>query len=150
MCDFSKGFKLCSCSNEKIKFREQQLYYKVKGELVKVKNKKNDQIPLIYIWQLYRRIGEYEDFMLGSYKMPSEDIGKGLNAEWIALNLNVENCFDFEYSPEEDDNLIIGQNEILSPYISFIFKKGEWIIEHHDPFTIKTKDLKIGKILEIE
>jgi hypothetical protein len=115
MCDFEKGFRLCSCGSEPIKFREQELYRKVKDELVKIPNKKNDKIPLIYIWSLSRFEGMNESPEMGRYILPTNDIGQGLNAEWIALNLNCGNCFDFEYEPEEGDNLKIHQNEILSP-----------------------------------
>ncbi len=151
MCDFNNGIKLCTCDGLKIKHRKQDLYRKVKGELVKIPNKKNDDIPLIYIWHLYKYIGKDEvNMMLGQYIFPSNDIGNGLNAEWIALNLNIENCFDFDYTPNEGDNLIIRQNVEMSPYISFIFKNGEWIIEHYDPFSEITEHILDGKIKEVE
>ena len=151
MCDFNNGMKLCTCEDVKIKYRKQDLYRKVKGELVKIPNKKNDDIPLIYIWYLYKYIGTDEDnMMLGQYILPSNDLGNGLNSEWIALNLNIENCFDFDYNPNEGDNLIIGQNVEMSTYISFIFKNGEWIIEHYDPFSEITEHILDGKIKEVE
>lgn len=81
---------------------------------------------------------------------PEDDLGNGLNAEWVALNLNVENCFDFDYTPSEGDNLFITQNIELSPYISFIFKKGEWIIDHYYPFTEIIEHILQGKIIEID
>lgn len=88
--------------------------------------------------------------MLGRYLFPSDNIGNGLNAEWIALNLNVENCFDFDYTPCEGDNLFITQNVELAPYISFIFRKGEWTIEHYDPFTNRIEVIDEGKVLEMK
>jgi len=151
MCDFNNGIKLCTCNGDKIKYRKQDLYRKVKGELVKIPNKKNDDIPLIYIWHLFRYVGkDEENYSLGQYIFPSNDIGKGLNAEWILFNLNIENCFDFDYVPNEGDNLFITQNVELSPYISFIFKKGEWIVKHYDPFSEITEHILEGKIKEIE
>lgn len=54
MCDFSKGFILCSCIDDPIKFREQEFYRKVKGEIIKVENKTNDNVPLEYIWVLFK------------------------------------------------------------------------------------------------
>lgn len=151
MCDFSKGFKLCSCNGENIKYREQEFYRKVKGELVKIPNKKNDKIPLIYIWRLFRYIGEDEkNSMIGIYKLPTDNIGNGLDEDWIALNLNVENCFDFDYTPNEGDNIYITQNYPFAPYISFIFKNNEWIVEHYDPFSKITKYLEEGTVIEIK
>ncbi|GGB77560.1 hypothetical protein GCM10007424_17030 [Flavobacterium suaedae] len=145
MCDFSKGIRLCTCESETIKFREKEYYRKVKGELIKIHNKKNDKIPLIYIWQLFRYKGKKKDcFEMGSYKMPQDDIGKGLNDEWVVLNLNIENCFDFDYTPKEGDNLLIRQNEDLSPYMSFIYKSDKWIIDHYYPFDIEIEYLTEG------
>ena len=80
--------------------------------------------------------------------LPAGDIGNGLDAEWIALNLNLENCFDFDYTPEEGDNLFIQTNEIASAYISFIFKNDQWIIDVYDPFTWNTKHIVDGIIKE--
>lgn len=150
MCNFGTGIKLCTCEGDKIRYRKQDLYREVKGELVKIPNKKNDKIPLMYIWRLFRYLGEEEELMLGRYLFPSDDIGNGLNAEWIALNLNVENCFDFDYTPCEGDNLFITQNVELAPYISFIFRNGEWTIEHYDPFTNRIEVIDEGKVLEMK
>ncbi|WP_326982953.1 hypothetical protein VUJ46_22865 [Chryseobacterium sp. MYb264] len=149
MCDFTKGIKLCICNGDKIKYRQQDTYKKVKGELIKIPNKKNDSIPLIYIWHLWKHIGvDKSNSMIGQYIFPTEDIGNGLNAEWITLNLNCENCFDFEYTPTEGDNLYITQNVELSFYISFIFKNGEWTADHYSPFSDITELISTGKIIE--
>lgn len=147
MCDFTNGIKFCTCEKNEIKFRYGESYKKVKGELVKINDKRNDGIPLIYIWRLYRYMGKKKDFLeLGRYMLPKNDIGNGLNAEWIALNLNVENCFDFDYVPIEGDNLFIQTNEILAPYISFIYKNKEWICDHYDPFSEYTEHIQDGKL----
>jgi hypothetical protein len=150
MCDFSNGMKFCTCTEGEIKYREREFYRKVKGELVRIPSKKNDNIPLVYLWRLYRYVGKCEgDAILGHFVMPSEDIGNGLNAEWIALNLNVENCFDFEYTPSEGDNLVIAQNVELSPYISFIFENGEWVEEFCDMFSVIMEFISEGKVKEV-
>jgi hypothetical protein len=149
MCDFTNGIKLCSCNGDIIKFRVREFYHKIKGELFRIPNKQNESIPLIYIWQLFRYVGKEETYSLGKYIFPTDDIGNGLNAEWILLNLNVENCFDFEYIPYEGDNLFISQNVELSKYISFIFQNGEWIIEHYDPFSDITEFILEGRVIEV-
>lgn len=151
MCDFNNGIKLCTCDGDKIKYKKQDLYKKVKGKLVKIPNKKNDAIPLIYIWHLYKYSGKDEvNMMIGQYIFPNNDLGNGLNAEWILLNLNIENCFDFDYTPNEGDNLIIRQNVEFSPYISFIFKNGEWVKDHYDPFSDITECILDGKLKEVK
>jgi hypothetical protein len=148
MCDFTKGIKLCSCENETIKFREQEFYKMVKNEYVKIPNKKNENIPIIFIWRLFKLKSKNNNNEIGRYMLPAGDIGNGLDAEWIALNLNLENCFDFDYTPEEGDNLFIQTNEIASAYISFIFKNDQWIIDVYDPFTWNTKHIVDGIIKE--
>ena len=152
MCDFTKGIKLCTCEGDKIEFRHQEFYRKVKGELVKIPDTRNDKIPRIYIWRLFRLINkdkEKEWAELGKYAMPSDNIGQALNAEWIALNLNVENCFDFNYNPQEGDNLFIQQNVSHGPYISFIYKSNEWIVDHYDPFNSETVHIKDGILIPV-
>lgn len=144
MCDFEEGFKLCTCE-EKIEHREIPLYHKKKGKLVEVKKNKK-QPPLLFTWVLKRYHGKSKELEMGRYMMPVSDLGKGLNAEWIALNLNCENCFDFEYTPNEGDNLYFQQNVILGPYISFIYKNGLWEEDHYNPFDEVTEMIKEGLI----
>lgn len=149
MCDITSGIKLCTCNGEKIKYRKSDTYKQVRGKLIKIPNKKNDEIPIIYIWHLWKFIGsDSESAILGQYIFPTDDIGNGLNAEWIALNLNVENCFDFEYIPCEGDNLYITTNIEMSDYISFIFKNKEWIVDHYNPFYDTVKLLLSGKVIK--
>jgi hypothetical protein len=151
MCDFTKGIKLCSCGSQKIKFREQEHNHNVNDKLIKKSNKKNADIPLIYIWRLFRFVEEYTTVeMVGRYILPSDDIGNGLNAEWIALNLNLENCFDFDYTPAEGDNIFIQQNVNMGSYLCFIFTNGEWITEHHSPMTTQIEHIKDGLVRAIE
>lgn len=150
MCDFSNGLKLCSCDSDQIRFREPEKFRIKRGKRVPIKSKVNEETPLIYIWRLFRKITVDKEWLeMGQYLMPSYDIGKSLNADWIALNLNVENCFDFDYTPTEGDNLFIQRNEMMAPYISFIYTKGEWQIDHYDPFEVDVELLKEGIIKEI-
>lgn len=146
MCDFSEGFKLCSCDGEKIRFRKKAQYSIENGKPFKPRSKKEADIPVQFIWRLFRLKSPNTDSVLGLYKLPAEDIGHGLNAEWIVLNLNEKNCFDFDYTPEEGDNLFIQTNETGSPYISFVFTKNQWTIEHYDPFNWNTEHIRDGLI----
>lgn len=149
MCDFSKGITFCKCDNEKIAFRDQDSFIYNNGNLVKQPNKRNEKIPLIYIWKLYRHAGKYDQLEMGRYLMPSDDLGNGLNEEWIALNLNLCNCFDFTYNPMNGDNLFIMQNIKFGPYISFIFENGEWKTGHYSPFEDHLDQINSGKLKEI-
>lgn len=140
MCDYSDGIKFCSCDNEKIKFREPKVFTKKNGKLIEQENPLNFDIPLQYIWTLFKFDGEKEITEIGRYIMPSNDLGNGLSADWIALNLNCKNCFDFDYTPKEGDNLKIQQNIILSPYLPFIYKNNQWVIDHHSPWSTETNN----------
>jgi hypothetical protein len=146
MCDFSKRFKLCTCAVGEIKFRKQEFYKIVKGKQVAVRDKKNEAIPLIYIWMLFTYKCKSEEVEMGRYMPPIDDIGAGLDAEWIALNLNHGNCFDFEYTPNEGDNLFITQNQIMAPYISFIYTNAQWVTDNYDPFMTVTDLVQSGKL----
>lgn len=139
MCDFEKGFKLCSCKLEIPKIQKNK------------KSKKYKDIPVQksdYRWVLSRLAGirdeTNDEFLIeGEYSMPSKDIGKGLDDEWIMLNLNLENCFDFEYCPMEGDSLSFFSNANFE-YLSFIFKNGNWIIAHYDSFNMILKKIDEG------
>lgn len=143
MCDFEKGFRLCTCG-EKIIFQEAPLSRRKKGKFTEIHHQ--PQPLLQYIWILNRYKGKTEDIEMGRYVMPSEDLGKGLNADWIALNLNCEDCFDFDYTPSEGDNIVFRQNVILGPYISCIYRNGIWEIDHYDPFDEVTEKINEGAI----
>ena len=152
MCDYTNGIRLCSCEPHKIAFRNPEQYRLPRGERMLIPDKKNDKIPLIHIWELFRVKGVNEDswMEIGRYMIPHESLGKGLDAEWIALNLNMENCFDFEYQPQEGDNLYIRQNVRRGPYISFIFRSGEWKVDHYSPFKYDIEQVQRGVVKEIE
>jgi hypothetical protein len=150
MCDFSKGFVLCRCGAGEIQFRQEEFYKLVNGKRVAVESKKNKNIPLMYIWQLFTYVGKSKQVEMGRYQLPGDDLGNGLNAEWIALNLNDAPCFDFDYTPQEGDNLFIRQNVAMGPYISFIHTNGVWVLDNYDPFLIETLLTISGKIMPKE
>lgn len=126
--------------------RKQEFYRRVGNDLVKIEDERNNKIPLIYIWKLLRITGTTAGIEMGRYMMPTEDIGNGLDAEWIALNLNNVDGFDFEYHPIEGDTLFITQNQEMAPYISFIYRNCEWVIDHYNPFDFTIQELRSGKI----
>lgn len=126
MCNFENGFVLCTCQNEAT-------------ELVHNKNsrryKNSPKIQIKgYRWFLLRFIDTFEPMMEGQYEPPSKEIGAGLTAEWVLLHLNFENCFDFDYTPQEGDNLMI-YAENPQKYMSFIFRQSEWICDRYDRFS---------------
>ncbi len=141
MCDFEKGFKLCSCILEKPNTKKFG------------KSKKYKDLPqkkLGYRWYLSRFVQSVEEpVMEGIYELPSKDLGKGLNDDWILINLNLKNCFDFEYFPSEGDNLIFRSDDKYE-YLSFTFTNGTWTKNHYEPFSTILKKLNEGKIEMID
>lgn len=109
-----------------------------------------------YIWSLYRYLGEKDSGMLGQMIMPVENLNDELNSKYLITELNSKNCFDFNYSPSEGDNLQIREEyvfksikgkprEDLYDYMSFIYRKGKWQEDVYNVFDDKTRKFKSGK-----
>ncbi len=146
MCDFDKGFILCTCKDKPIVHNKNSRRYK----------KEQANVPTLYRWYLSAFNGyiseeiEGAPMMEGIYEFPAENIGKGLTEEWVLLNLNDRNCFDFDYTPQEGDNLVINADQKSWIYLSFIFRNQRWEIGHYEPFdSIRTMKIE-GKIAQIE
>jgi len=79
-----------------------------------------------YFWAL--RTLDKRESARGICNSPSKNIGEGLEHQWVELNLNCENCFDFDYQPADGDNLVIHQDSQYSQgaYLSFIYKNNNW------------------------
>lgn len=121
MCDFDKGFILCTCNDDNDYFVDQN----------------KNETSTSYTWILFKSINHIEPTERGRYVMPSSDIENGLTNEFVFEQLNARHCFDFEYNPSEGDNLFIKKGNI-APYLSFIFKDGIWIdgrtVDFHTEF----------------
>ena len=116
MCDFTKGFKLCTCHIADIQV----------------------DTGVFYIWQLYTQADFLEqNKVIGKFLPSQKDLGAGLTLERVLQNLNAQNCFDFEYNPTEGDCLRIRQVihvkekdlitlRLLPMYMTFIYTNGEW------------------------
>ena len=140
MCDFEKGFILCSC--DPIQDIKQP----------KRKSKKYKDIPVkhSFRWYLSRFKGIIEEpLMEGEYNPSSKDLGNGLSEEWVLFNLNLANCFDFEYTPVEGDYLVFKSTGKYE-YLSFVFSKREWIKDTYNPFSTILEKFNEGKIKELD
>lgn len=135
MCDFNNGFILCKCSDPKV------MDHNKKSSLNKII--KNQQIE--YTWTLHKYIGKSKGKELGKYRFPASHVGSGLTSDFVLKELNSRNCFDFEYSPTEGDNLIISNADSFDR-IEFIFRNGKWKKDHYSPFDHESKEIDKGKI----
>jgi len=138
MCDFEKGFVLCTCQEQE------------KPVIHNKNSRRHKKTPLsednLYQWSLAAFVGTFESMMEGMFEIPSKDIGKGLTAEWVLLNLNDRNCFDFEYIPQEGDALVIRKPQTYVFFLSFVYKNGVWTEDFYSPFGITLKKIGEGVI----
>ncbi len=97
-------------------------------------SRKNKQIlkskDFEFHWKILKRGNRIPfDGTSYSYIYPKESINFDLTNVLIIERLNSNVIFDFDYEPEEYDNLQIFEKTPLSPYLSFIFLNGKWINE---------------------
>jgi hypothetical protein len=137
MCDFENGFILCSCKE---------------NSKPNTQNKKSHSDKNVdketYRWTLSRFIGTFEAILEGMFEPPSHDLGAGLTEEWVLLNLNDRNCFDFDYTPQEGDLLSFSKGRPWN-YMSFVFRQGSWIFDKYDEFSTKLEKVADGEILPL-
>jgi hypothetical protein len=117
MCDFNKGFILCTCE-EKINDYENSK-----------ENKKGDQVDEFqYVWKLNRFIGFRRGDMMGIFEQPRSDLGSGLTSRFVVNQLNSKNCFDFDFIPNENDNLYFYKKKgyEVDDLFEFVFLNGKW------------------------
>ncbi|WP_420572350.1 hypothetical protein [Kordia sp.] len=107
-----------------------------------------------YIWIMNRVIGLDTTGVMGLTMLPKDKLDD-LIPEFIVQELNSKNLFDFEYEPQENDDIRIERidrhktrkNEYLfGEYLSFHFFCGEWHIGQTNPFMYHSKIHKNGKV----
>ncbi|WP_291134374.1 hypothetical protein [Flavobacterium sp. UBA7663] len=95
-----------------------------------------------------RKIVGNSDFLMDGILIPPNDsFEENLTAESLLTELNTRNCFDFDYFPNEEDNLVINEdNKNRRGFISFVFRKGKWQIGDHSSFSFKLEEFNFGKV----
>lgn len=84
-------------------------------------------LSIKYIWELKSIVNKGRN-AIGKFAHPSFELDDKINEEKMAKALNEGNCFDFDYIPNENDQLQLRFNKNLNndKFISFIFKEGKW------------------------
>ncbi|WP_299107160.1 hypothetical protein [uncultured Tenacibaculum sp.] len=112
-------------------------------------------------WKLSKYLGHEWSGMDGLMIMPSKNLTQGLTENFVIEELNKQNCFDFDYIPNEGDNLIfeIGwlfnkrgkkiERELEYEYSSYIFKANKWKADSYNPFYEKTEIINEGILKNI-
>ena len=117
MCEISKTLKLCTCSDTIDKSKP---YWTLARKTIKQPN-----TEVI--------IGEY----LPSYSYCEGDFAQ--TEEWLLSQINEHQCFDFDYSPFQEDKLLI---HLVENKFGFVYSAQEqsWeAIDLGSPFLEKIK-----------
>lgn len=149
MCNRTEKLELCACSDMSTN-KIQELY---SDELKRLEKK---ELLKVIKWKLNRFLGTEWSGMDGLMIMPSQNLTTELTETFVLDELNSQNCFDFDYKPNEGDNLIfeIGwlfnkrgkkiERELEYKYASYIFRNGEWKPDSYNPFYEKTEIINEG------
>lgn len=122
MCKLTKKYKLCTCKNVD----------------------KTDQLNK---WTLTHFIGLEETSIMGSVARYTENFDNGISSEELILQMNAENCFDFDYTASENDCLHVSTNENNAyQYFKVIYKDGQWQLGGNPVFTSILENIAEGKI----
>ncbi len=142
MCKKNSKIHLCTCSN--INKKEFFAY-------------DNLNHPILIKWTLYRFIKNEWVGMDGMLMEPIEEFSKELSANFFSNEMNSKNCFDFDYQPNEGDNIIFHlitytksgkkiktSSQYKNEFISLIYKRKQWGIDVYDPFYNTTEEIEKG------
>lgn len=137
MCETGKEIKLCTCFPATM---DKIVHHKNSR---KSKNKRRNE----FTWILRRCVGPSKYTMDGMGYMPDKALSEGLTNERMLVDLNSRNCFDFDYQPNEGDNLeIFTPENYIRRHLSFIFENKEWIADSYLPFMYELEKINYGKV----
>lgn len=137
MCQNGKEIKLCTCVPNGM------------DTIIHHKNsRKNRQKRRVdFTWTLEKCLGWSKTTMDGMGYMPEKALTEDLTNERMLVDLNSKNCFDFDYEPNEKDNLqIFTPESSIRRHLSFIFRNGEWVAGSHMPFMYEMEKINFGKV----
>ncbi|NER15852.1 hypothetical protein [Spongiivirga citrea] len=105
-------------------------------------------------WTLFRFIKEEWSGMDGMLLQPSKEFSIKLTDSFFREQLNVQNCFDFDYKPTEGDCIIFdliihgkvkyGGYKPEKKFISLIYDGVRWNIEQYDCFYTTIEETNSG------
>ncbi|MVO08658.1 hypothetical protein GOQ30_05705 [Flavobacterium sp. TP390] len=135
MCEKVNEIKFCTCITNGLN----TIIHNKKKEEKKNKNK--------YTWTLYKYVGLTQYPMDGMLIYPEDVLSEALTAEKMVEELNRRNCFDFNYNPNEGDNLqIYNPDKYTRKYLSFIYRGGKWEVDSYNRFTYDIEKINYGKV----
>lgn len=126
MCNLTKEFKLCSCDGDKLSSDEI-------GWILRRKNESKEIEKIMGKPAIYRLTTKEQETKTA-----------------IAKELNTKNCFDFDYTPQEDDFLKIRLETPKGQWYAFRFLKGAWTEDtstNFDHWRLQLDPFGDGKII---
>lgn len=136
MCEIGKEMKLCTCVPNGI---DAIVHHKKSRKFKKFRND--------FSWKLLKYVGDSSCMMDGMIIFPLDSLSKDLTNEKMLLDLNSRNCFDFDYQPQEGDNLLIlAPHKYEQEFLSFIFRNEEWVADYYNGFRDETKKINYGTV----
>ena len=101
-----------------------------------------------YTWSLTRYVGRSKSIRLGKILKPSEDLGNAITIERVLKEMNSRHCFDFDYTPQENDSLRIrnGQKGEAYKYLTIVYTDNTWIAGSNGTFGVIKKTINRGVV----
>ncbi|GJQ05724.1 hypothetical protein [Capnocytophaga canimorsus] len=113
--------------------------------------KRQNEIPLRYIWHLYHYDGLHSDngmiFFYDLSLLEDENKIDKLASQEIMDTLNNYQCFDFQYTPKEKDFINISKNILGAHCLTFAFEKGKWKLQPFDNDFRTSKLINKGELI---
>lgn len=159
MCNNVTTIKFCTCSEkEKVSTMSsneiQMLFEAKKNSLEALSNGTYEDTYFKWTLQSFKK--DESGYVIGRVIYPTDILSMEVTRESILELLNNSSCFDFAYTPKEEDYLTISERYIhleleehrrsyFENYMYFIFRNNEWIFGRH-PLGYTYKDIKNGEI----
>ncbi len=121
----------CTCSKD----HADEVHDLYSDEMKKLK--KNDFLQIIS-WTLFRRMHEMEKFIDGMIVFPKQNLTDILTEDVVLATLNNQDPFDFEFKPQNNDELVLRSGELFnrrgkkidrhrnSEFAFFVYQDGMW------------------------
>jgi len=148
MCKQDYKIHLCTCSN----VSSSGIKNILEDDLIKLK--RNQTFNLIK-WKLNRFMRNEWIGLDGLLFKPTDKLTTQITSVFLQDEMNLRNCFDFNYTPKQGDNIIFElevinkngkpiKNQSVNKFISLIYKNSKWNIDWYDPFYNTTEGIYKG------
>lgn len=156
MCENKKHITFCTCVEKASDNRFEAIIasFKILGN-------KEEYLKTNYTWSLERVIRKYSleerTMIVGELGMPSKMLDTELTAAFVVNELNKKVEFDFDYAPQDGDEITIGLDyrykeienharpSLPSP-MNFVYENEEWYFGYVNHFEYQKRTINKGKI----